>query len=280
MIVKFWGVRGTMPTPGPHTVRYGGNTTTVSVEIEGKVLVLDAGTGISDLGRALMGTDEEIFLLLSHLHTDHILGFPYFHPLHEPNRSVHLLDYPKNDKAWSLLDMLDGVHFPLCPKDLRCAYHRVETDGLAYLHAHGFEVEALPVNHPGGAFGYRLTHQGRRFVFIPDNELGASKKTTTFDEFAAFCHDADVLCHDAQYLADDMLVKHGWGHSSVHQVLELAVAARVKHLVLFHHDPDRTDDALDVLQADARAHLATHGIACTAAFEGMTLDFSKIENRF
>lgn len=272
MIVKVWGVRGSIPTPGPHTVRYGGNTTTVSVEIGGKVLVLDAGTGIRDLGTALTGTDEEIFVLLTHLHSDHILGFPYFHPLYEPDRPVHLIDYPKDDRPWSLLDMIDGIHFPLSLKDLRCAYHRVEADGLAYLHAHGFEVEALPVNHPGGAFGYRLTHQGRRFIFIPDNELEASDKTTPFDAFVDFCGDADVLCHDAQYLTDDMPDKHGWGHSCVHHVIELAVAARVKHLLLFHHDPDRTDDALDVMQADARARLALHGIACTVAYEGMTLD--------
>ena len=97
-----------MPTPGAHTVRYGGNTVSVSVEIEGKVLILDAGTGIRALGTALMGTDEEIFLLLSHLHTDHILGFPYFHPLYEPGRQVHLLDYQKDGKAWSLLDLLNG----------------------------------------------------------------------------------------------------------------------------------------------------------------------------
>ena len=266
-----------MPTPGAHTVRYGGNTVSVSVEIEGKVLILDAGTGIRALGTALMGTDEEIFLLLSHLHTDHILGFPYFHPLYEPGRQVHLLDYQKDGKAWSLLDLFNGVHFPLSPEDLLCSYHRVQSNGLAYLRAHGFAVEALPVNHPGGAFGYRLTHQGRRFVFIPDNELGALEKTTTFDEFAAFCRDADVLCHDAQYLADDMPAKHGWGHSCVHHVIELAIAASVKHLILFHHDPDRTDDALDALQADARARLATHDIACTTAYEGMTLDFRSSE---
>lgn len=272
MIVTFWGVRGSMPTPGPSTVRYGGNTTTVSVEIEGKVLVLDAGTGLRDLGAALMGSDEAIFLLLTHLHTDHILGFPYFHPLYEPGRPIHLIDYPRDDRPWSLLDMLDGVHFPLSPKDVLCDCRRVETDGLAYLRRHGFEIDALPVNHPGGAFGYRLMHRGRRFVFIPDNELAASKKTTPVEEIAAFCRHADVLCHDAQYLADDMPEKHGWGHSSIGQVLDFAVAAQAKHLILFHHDPDRSDDAVDALQADARDYLAPHGIACTAAYEGMTLD--------
>lgn len=274
MIVTFWGVRGTLPTPGAHTLRYGGNTTSVSVEVEGQILVLDTGSGIRALGTTLQGGDAEIFILLTHLHTDHILGFPYFQPLYEPTRQVHLIDYPQEGGAWSLLDLIDGVHFPLDPEDLLCSYHRVQHDGLAYLRTHGFLVEALPVNHPGGAFGYRVTHQGRRFVFIPDNEIDASEKTTSIDDLVAFCRDADVLCHDAQYLADDMPAKHGWGHSCLHQVVELAVAARVEHLVLFHHDPDRTDDALDALQADARARLAPHGIACTAAYEGLTLDLS------
>ncbi len=276
MIVTFWGVRGTIPTPGPHTIRYGGNTTSVSVEIEGKVLVLDAGSGIRVLGLDVLDAGQELFLLLTHLHTDHLLGFPYFHPLYEPDRRIHLIDYHKDGQPWSLLSMLDGTHFPLSQDDLLCNYTRVEDDGMAYLRAHGFEIDALAVNHPGGAFGYRLAHEGRRFVFIPDNELGASEQTTSFDDLAAFCRNADVLCHDAQYLADDMPDKHGWGHSCVHQVCDLAVAAGVKHLVLFHHDPERTDDALDALQADARARLDAHGIACTAAYEGLTLDLGQV----
>lgn len=272
MIVTFWGVRGTIPAPGPHTIRYGGNTTSVSVEIGEQVLILDAGSGIRMLGNAVMGTGQDLFVLLSHLHTDHILGFPYFHPLYEPNRRIHLLDYLKDDRPWSLLNLIDGVHFPLFPNELLCDYRRVEGDTLGYLREHGFAVDAVPANHPGGALGYRLAHEGRHFVFIPDNELAASDQTTSFDDFAAFCRNADILCHDAQFLDDDMPDKHGWGHSCVRQVCELAIAAEVKHLVLFHHDPDRSDDALDALQTDARVMLAPHGIACTAAYEGLRME--------
>ena len=275
MIVTFWGVRGTIPTPGPHTIRYGGNTTSVSVEIEGKVLILDAGSGLRSLGNALTGAGQDLFVLLTHLHTDHIVGFPYFHPLYEPNRRIHLLDYQKDGRSWSLLNLIDGIHFPLHQHDLLCDYRRVEGDTLGHLRNHGFEIDAMPVNHPGGALGYRVSHEGRRFVFIPDNELSASDQTASFDDFVAFCRHADVLCHDAQCLEDDMPDKHGWGHSCVQHVCDLAVAAGVKHLILFHHDPDRTDDALDALQADARAVLAPHGIACTAAYEGLKVELGE-----
>lgn len=271
MIVKCWGVRGTLPTPGEHTIRYGGNTTSVSVEVEDKVLVFDAGSGIRLLGLSLLGTGQDVFIFLSHLHSDHILGFPYFQPLYEPDRRIYLIDYQRDGQPWTLLSLMDGIHFPLQLSDLPCDYRRIEGDGSAFFLQQGFEIDTLPVNHPGGALGYRLTHAGRRFVFIPDNELHASKQTTSYASFVAFCRDADVLCHDAQYLQDDMPAKHGWGHSCVHHVCELAIEARVRHLILIHHDPDRSDDALDALQDRARAVLAPHNIACTAAYEGLTL---------
>ena len=275
MIVTFWGVRGTIPSPGEHTVRYGGNTTSVSVEIEDKVLALDAGSGIRLLGEALLGSQQDIFVLLTHLHADHIIGFTYFYPLYEQGRLVRLLDYPHADGPWTPLSLFDGVHFPLNPEDLPSAHRRVEEDALTYLGEHGFHVDALPVNHPGGALGYRITHQERCFVFIPDNELDATEPMTSMDEIVAFCHNADVLCHDAQFRHDDMPEKHGWGHSCVHHVCELAIAAQVKHLVLFHHDPNRTDEALDALQDDARTLLAPYGITCTAAYEGLKLNLER-----
>ncbi|MFQ5571769.1 MAG: MBL fold metallo-hydrolase [Rhodothermales bacterium] len=272
MIVTCWGVRGTIPTPGEHTVRYGGNTTCVSVEMNGSVLILDAGTGIRELGTTLLDRDQDIYLLLTHLHTDHILGFPYFMPLYDTSRCIHLLDYPKDGEGWSPLNMFDSVHFPLQPEHIPCTYHRVRGDGITYLRNQGFEISALLMNHPGGAFGYRLEQGEHSFVFIPDNELDAAEPTTTFEEFASFCRGADVLCHDAQYLDAELATRHGWGHSCVSRVCDLAVAAGVKHLVLFHHDPERTDDALDALQIDAARTLAPHGIACTVAYEGLALD--------
>ena len=289
MTITFWGVRGSLPVPGPHTLRYGGNTSCVSIEIDGKVLVLDAGTGIFELGRHLFGTDQEIFLLLSHRHSDHTQGLPFFAPLYHPRAPIHLLDYEHEGEAWSPLALFDGVHYPLRREMLPDACWDVRGDALAHLAAHGFSVERQPLNHSGGAYGYRITHQGRSFVYITDNELvhangadpassaGQAVPTTpyenpvAFERFAAFCEEADVLCHDTQYRADEMAMRRGWGHSQLPDVCQLAEAARVRHLVLFHHDPARTDDDLDSLLDEARARLASTGIICTAAYEGLTL---------
>lgn len=272
MTITFWGVRGSLPVPDAHTLRYGGNTTCVSVEVGEKVLVLDVGTGVRLLGEALKDTQEEVFVLLSHLHADHIGGFPFFAPLWESGRNVHLIDYPREERLWTLLELFNGIFFPMVPEMLKCNVKRVSEPPMAYLAAHGFDIQQLPVNHPGGAFGYRIEDHGKSFVFIPDNELNPPEDvTTTREALVAFCREADVLCHDAQYLSEDMPMKRGWGHSLVRDVCDFAIEAAVRHLVLFHHDPDRTDEEIDRILEEAKALVAPHGITCTAAYEGMHL---------
>jgi len=146
---------------------------------------------------------------------------------------------------------------------------------MDFLHDQGFNISQIATNHPGGGHGYRVEQKGRSVVYLTDNELDPPyKKATAFDEFVKFINRADVLIHDAQYLEQDMPRKHGWGHSLVSQACELAVAADVKHLILFHHDPERTDDELDAIQKDARTWFQknNHEIKCTAAFEGLILE--------
>lgn len=275
MTITFWGVRGSTPAPGAAFVRYGGHTTCVSVSVETeagpRVLVLDAGTGLRPLGRSLAGTGAEVFVLLSHLHADHLLGFPFFAPLYEDACRVHLFDYGEGDAAWTPLALFDGRHYPLEQGDLACDLRRVRGDAEGYLRERGLDVRSQAVNHPGGAVGYRVTHGGDVFVFIPDNELAPPARAVPHAEVVAFCRGADVLCHDAQYLADEVRSRRGWGHSSVDEAIALAVEAGVGRLVLFHHDPDRTDDELDAVEALASERLAPHGIACTVASQGLTL---------
>jgi len=275
MLIKFWGVRGSVPSPGGETARYGGNTACLSVEIDGKILVLDAGSGIRDLGLTLLDGQHEIFILLTHLHTDHILGFPFFAPLHQPGRNIHLLDYDRNGARWSLLNLIDGIHFPLCVSDLVSSPINIEGDVLGYLGALGFNIRRMDVNHPGGAYGYRIEQAGRVLVHIPDNEIDPpGVKTTPYDVLVAFCSGADVLVHDAQYLRTEMPAKWGWGHSVVNRVCDLAVSAGVKELILFHHDPARKDKEVDQIQSYARSLLKPKGIACRAAYEGLRIDLN------
>jgi phosphoribosyl 1,2-cyclic phosphodiesterase len=282
MQISFWGVRGSMPAPGPDTTRYGGNTSCVCVELDDQVLILDAGSGIRALGDALAGEEKDIYVLFTHLHDDHIQGLPFFGPLYEEGQTVHLLHYhpPDGQPAWSPLELFDGRHFPLRPNDLPAHCHTVERAPLAFLRRRGIDIERLAVNHPGGAYGYRVQHDGHVFVHLPDNELHPPDTgRCSIEEVTAFCKGADVLCHDAQYCDEDMSAKWGWGHSMVSQACALARRAGVGALVLFHHDPRRTDEALDALQARARDLLSDTAVSCAAAWEGLHLDAEAIAAR-
>lgn len=272
MIATYWGVRGSIPVPGETTLRYGGNTSCVTVEMGDRIVVIDAGTGIRRLGASLAGTDLEIFVLLTHLHQDHIQGFPLFHPLYEKGRTVHALEYAQGELRWSPVQLLDGIHFPLRPLNLPSFCECVTADAMIFLRQHGIDVSRLAVNHPGGAYGYRFEESGSVFVHIPDNEIDAPGASgPSFEELAEFCRGADVLSHDAQFLPEEMHERRGWGHTEVTRACDLAVAAGAGHLVLFHHDPDRSDDELDALQARAKELLDPHDIACTAAYEGLRI---------
>jgi phosphoribosyl 1,2-cyclic phosphodiesterase len=277
MTIKFWGVRGSIPSPGVSTVRYGGNTSCVSIELgSDKILVLDAGTGIRELGKTLRERTAEIYILLSHNHWDHIQGFPFFTPIYEKKRKIYIFPIMKGKKLLcSLIEQMDGANFSVSPKNLPSEYECVTRSPIAYMRDNGFYVSRIATNHPNGCYGYRIINEGRTVAYITDNELSPPyKKATEFDKFVRFCNHADVLIHDAQYIERDMPHKHGWGHSLVSQVCELAMVADVKHLILFHHDPERSDKELDSIQEKARSWFQknNNSIQCTAAFEGLELE--------
>ena len=275
--LKFWGVRGSIPSPGTATMRYGGNTPCVSLHLQdSRILVLDAGTGIRALGKELARETTEVFVLLSHAHWDHIQGFPFFQPLYQPDRTISIVPSPHTHSLWcSVIEQMDGVHFPIMADDLPSNTQWITTGSMDFLWEHEFGIAQIATNHPGGGSGYRIEQDGRSVVYLTDNELDPPyDKATDIEAFIHFCQQADVLIHDAQYLESDMPHKHGWGHSLVSQACALAAAAEVKHLILFHHDPERTDAELDVIQETARAWLHTQPqrIQCTAAFEGLIVD--------
>ncbi|MAH97766.1 MAG: MBL fold metallo-hydrolase [Euryarchaeota archaeon] len=247
--LEFWGVRGSVPSPGPKTAKYGGNTSCISITANNKILILDAGTGIRNLGTSLLSKPElEIFVIITHSHWDHIQGFPFFTPIYQPNRPVHMFPtiHKKNVVLSSLIDQMDGAHFPVTPDQVPSNFNFITEDPLDFLKNNGFHIELVPMNHPGGAFGYKVTVNSTTICYFTDNEIDPPyQKSIELDELTKKCDQVDVLIHDAQYIEDDMPLKHGWGHSLINQVTQLGINANVKKLIYYHHDPERDDESLD-----------------------------------
>lgn len=272
MTVKLWGVRGSIPSPGPDTAIYGGNTSCVSVETDDLVLILDAGTGIRRLGIGLDGDPRPITILLTHLHWDHVQGLMFFGPLHERGRTIALETPDRSMTSLEQIAGVDGVHFPLTVDKITSDL-RINQGAPVGEMVGGLCVRRLRVNHPGLCDGIRVECSGHALVFIPDNEINPLEKgPLVWDDLVAFCRGADVLIHDAQYREVEMSAKRGWGHSTVDEACRLGVAAQVKHLVLFHHDPERTDRDVDAIVAGCRARMKG-AVEVSAAAEGMTFAF-------
>ena len=273
----FWGVRGSVPSPGPTTNRYGGNTSCVSITADDKILILDAGTGIRNLGSAIISKpDLEIFVIVTHSHWDHIQGFPFFTPIYQPNRPVHMFPtlHKKNVVLASLIDQMDGAHFPITPDQVPSDFNFVTENPLEFLESNGFHLEMVPMNHAGKAFGYKITIEDKIICYFTDNEIDPPyEKSIELNELTNQCRNADILIHDAQYTEDDMPLKHGWGHSLISQVTELGKSAEVKNLVYYHHDPERTDDLLDKELEKAAKTLKENGSSVQPyfAYEGLKL---------
>ena len=275
--IDFWGVRGSVPSPGSETIRYGGNTSCISITLGNKILILDAGTGIRNLGSSIIRqSDLKIFIIITHTHWDHIQGFPFFTPIYQPNRPVYMFPtlHKKNLVLSSLIDQMDGAHFPLTPDQVPSNFNFITEDPLEFLAKNGFHMELVPMNHPGGAFGYKIKFDDTVICYFTDNEIDPPyPKSIELNELTEQCKNADVLIHDAQYTEDDMPFKHGWGHSLISQVTDLGKTANVKNLVYFHHDPDRTDDELDAQLEKASKTLHENGSTVKPyfAYEGLKL---------
>ncbi|HHO59749.1 MAG TPA: MBL fold metallo-hydrolase, partial [Thiotrichales bacterium] len=236
--------------------------------------------GLRQLGHELLAQRSQINILLSHGHWDHIQGYPFFSPIYQRDRSINVFtsNASGHKLLCSLFDQMDGFNFPLNYEDLpsnsECIYKSAEV----FLHERDIHITKKPLNHPGGGTAYRIEDEGTTCAYITDNELDPPYKVhTRYDEWVDFCADVDVLIHDAQYTEDDMPHKHGWGHSLISQVRQLAIDAQVKTLVLFHHDPDRTDAELDEIQIENehffRRHYDNNRSYCAA--EGMQIHLTK-----
>jgi phosphoribosyl 1,2-cyclic phosphodiesterase len=277
MKVTLWGTRGSLATPGPETVRYGGNTSCVEVRgSDGTLLVLDAGTGIRRLGATVGPEAGRVDVLLTHLHMDHIQGLGFFRPLDQPGQEVHIWGPPSTtlDLRARLGRYLSPPLFPVRLRDLPCelTLHDAPLDGFQI---GALSVKAALVCHPGPTLGYRITEDGVSMAYLPDHEpaLGAQRFPGRPDWTSGFAlaHGVDLLIHDSQYSAAQYARHVGWGHSAIPHTLAFAATAGVKRLVTFHHDPRHDDSTLDRLLQEARA-AADLPFELSAGTEGACFD--------
>ena len=284
--VQFWGTRGSIPSPGPRTVRYGGNTPCVEVRTsDGWLIILDAGTGIRELGRSLIdranGAPIRGDIFLTHAHWDHIQGLPFFAPIFQ--RGNHFTIWGSRTLQTSIdrvvRDQMSPVVFPVTFEELDAT---IDFRELAEERCEGtgYEVRAFPVRHPGGALGYRFAERNggdRALVYISDNELGPGSpeagRARWRTDFLEFVRGAAVLVHDTTYTTQEYDHHRGWGHSTHVDAVEAAIEAGVEQLVLFHHKPERTDDELDRRVDECRtlARRRGSGLEIVAAAEGLLL---------
>jgi len=279
--VTFWGVRGSVPTPGAATVKYGGNTSCVEVRADGQIIVLDAGTGIRPLGLALAqefdGAAIDVTLLISHTHWDHIQGFPFFAPAYQPRNTIRVLGFEgaRQGLASTLAGQMESPYFPIAMQEMPGNVVIEELQGFEFMIG-PVRVMATMVNHPGITVGYRLTTSGGTVAYLPDNEpfrenqVGYSQERVDLQnrKLIEFIRGVDMLITDSQYDSDEYSSHIGWGHGCVDEVVRVAMLSEVKRLYLFHHDPAHDDARIDGMLAHARELAAGSALEVFAAAEG------------
>ena len=265
MRVRFWGTRGSIPSPGPSTQRYGGNTSCVEVRLQdGTLLIVDAGSGIRPLGVSLgscRGT-----LLLSHYHWDHIQGMPFFGPAYSPASEIDVLGphWEGEGPEEFLSRQMMTPYFPAAPSEL------VGVKSFGLTPSEPFEIgeariSTTRLSHPGNTLGYRIEERGSVFVYMSDDEVD-SASPEILEGIIALASGADVLLHDCQYAEREYPARRGWGHSTPRQAIRIASAAGVRSLVLFHHDPSHSDEDVEALAEEA--HSLDSGLEIVIGREG------------
>lgn len=297
MKIRFWGTRGSIPTPGKQTVRYGGNTPCVEVRLDNDdLIILDAGTGIRNLGDRIMerGSSIKAYILITHPHWDHIQGIPFFKPAFISGNELTLMgsESEKITLRRIVSDQMNKIYFPIQLNELKAKlnFRPVKEEEVDVFDA---KVRTLYVNHPAYCLGFRVTHGGRSVVYISDNEPFDRQNSSTMinvepsvvekykntkgdpnQRLFDFVKDCDVLIHDTTYTPEEYVDRVGWGHSHYLFTVRVAAEGNVKQLILFHHDPSHSDDKVDdiVVKCQKEIKHRGYGFRCQAAAEGLEIE--------
>ena len=255
MKIKYYGVRGSIPTPGPHTVKYGGNTPCVAIWSADNLVILDGGTGLRVLGDELMNTSfghgqGQGTFLFSHLHWDHIQGFPFFKPAYIPGNFFKLYGPSHVDQTLedAMRQQQQYQNFPILMEDMPATFTFTELTEGQILDINGVEITNRRLNHPGGVFAYRISSQGKSVVYATDTEHYSALDPRVLE----LADHAEVLIYDATYTPEQYKNHVAWGHSTYEEGIKIAKAAHVRGLHLFHYDPSHSDETVDAIVKRAR----------------------------
>jgi len=299
--IRFWGVRGSIPCPGPDTVKYGGNTTCLEIRADKRLIIIDLGTGAKPLADFLMANDSkqgplDIDIFITHTHWDHIMGFPMFAPVFVPGTKLRIrgpVSYNDDTLASIIGDQLSYRYWPVRQSELSAKIEYMELKEISVDLGDGLKVRTKYLNHPILCLGYRFEYQGKSIVTAFDHEpfrnlFPTDPQDPNYIEEAAidgeeaakeenekmlnFCKDSDILIHDAQYTAEEFEKHLGWGHSSYNYAMEVANQSNVKKLVFFHHDPNYKDKKLESIEEQCKNDAKGKSFEIIMAREGLKIE--------
>jgi len=278
MIIRCWGARGSIPVSGPQYAKYGGDTPCIEIRTgNDEVIVVDAGTGVRRLGSRLVRENRKrMSMIFTHSHWDHIIGFPFFKPVHSGDSHIDVYGCPRamGNIGKLLAETMKAPFFPVPFQtlDSEVVYNKICRDSFRI---DSVKVSHIQLSHPNLGLGYRFEENGSSFVFLTDNELSFKHRGgRDFDDYLEFAKGADFLIHDAEFTEEEYTRTRSWGHSVYTQALDLAIKAGVRRFGLYHHNQDRTDNALDDMVDHCRRIITQRGadMECFACSQNLEIE--------
>ena len=275
MLIRCWGARGSIPVSGREYLRYGGDTCCIEIRTkDDHIVIIDAGSGIRRLGNRLLAENRHDYtMIFTHTHWDHIMGFPFFKPIYQTDTRIDLAGCPFTHSSFKemIASVMIPPYFPVNFGDIE-ADIRYQESCQETIQIGGMTITPISISHPNQGRGYRFEEEGKSFVFLTDNELTYRHPGgLEYEDYRAFIKKADLLIHDAEYLPKDYLLTRTWGHSVYTDAVRLALDAGVARFGLFHHNQDRTDEAVDGMVDDCRRIAAGRPLTCFAVQQDMEI---------